>query len=333
MDAMRQARLLNDFQRAFPLVREPFAELAERVDADECDVRATLAARIGDGTISRIGAVFAPGAVGCSTLAAMSVPERELERVAAIVSARPEVNHNYEREHALNLWFVAAAVDRARLDATLSAIERDTGCGIVALPMIRGYALDLGFGLDGDLARHNAAARRHRVVEPRPLSPSEMQLVRALEGGLPIVQRPYRALGAPAGLDENDVLASLAAWIDEGIVSRFGIVVRHRALGYTANAMCVWDVPDAEVDAVGERLAAEGGVTLCYRRARSASWRYNLFCMIHGRARGVVEQRIAELDDALQLSRYPSAVLFSRRAFKQCGARYAAPPAGEPAAA
>jgi hypothetical protein len=98
--------------------------------------------------------------------------------------------------------------------------------------------------------------------------------------------------------------------------------------------MCVWDVPDADADAIGVALAREPGVTLCYRRARAMpTWRYNLFCMIHGRDREQVLATIERAARAHRLDRFASAVLFSRRAFKQCGARYSGRPAPDAATA
>ncbi len=103
-----------------------------------------------------------------------------------------------------------------------------------------------------------------------------------------------------------------------------GVVVKHRALGYHANAMVVWDVPDTETDRIGKLLADESCVTLCYQRPRRLpNWPYNLFCMIHGRERDAVLRRIEQIISYHQLHDIPHQVLFSVRAFKQCGARYA----------
>jgi DNA-binding Lrp family transcriptional regulator len=92
--------------------------------------------------------------------------------------------------------------------------------------------------------------------------------------------------------------------VDEGLIRRFGVVVRHHELGLEANAMCVWDVPDAEVSALGRRLAQEAAVTLCYRRSRvPPDWPYNLFCMIHGSAREEVLAARADSPSRLGLDR------------------------------
>jgi len=322
-----EMRLLNDFQSGFPLVRAPYAALAEALRVGESDVIASLGQLVAAGRVSRVGAVFRPGAIGVSTLAAMAVPADGLDRVARIVSARPEVNHNYEREHRYNLWFVVTAADAAALARTLAAIERDAGLVPISLPLVDDYWIDLSFDLDADLAHDRIEARRRvgarPADSPASLSGADRALVSALEHGLPLVPRPYARLAQGAGMSEASVQARLAEWLNRGIIKRLGVVVRHRALGYTANAMCVWDVPDAEVTALGEALALEAGVTLCYRRERAPpQWPYNLFCMIHGRDRATVAVHLAHLAQSHRLGRFDHAVLFSRQAFKQRGARY-----------
>ena len=151
----------------------------------------------------------------------------------------------------------------------------------------------------------------------------DLDLIAALQDGLPLVPRPYACLGQRIGLSEAEVIARLRGLIDRGVIRRFGVIVRHRALGYRANAMVVWDLPEAEVGAAGARLAALPYVTLCYRRPRRLpDWPYNLFCMIHGRDRLTVEGQIGRLNDTVGTQALPQAVLFSRRCFKQRGARF-----------
>ncbi len=140
-------RLLNEFQRDFPLVSRPYREIAARLGISEDDVIAALGELKTRGAISRIGAVVRPNSVGASTLAAMRVPPARLEAVAALVSARPEINHNYEREHDINLWFVVTADSRADVDAVLDEIATETGVTPLDLPLITPFHIDLGFDL------------------------------------------------------------------------------------------------------------------------------------------------------------------------------------------
>jgi len=140
-------RLLDEFQRDFPLGPRPFAEMATRLGVGEDTVIERLRALTAAGYISRIGAVVRPHAIGASTLAAMAVPPDELARVAALVSERVEVNHNYEREHDWNLWFVLTAPDQAALNAVIDEIEERTGYPVMNLPLLADYHIDLGFPL------------------------------------------------------------------------------------------------------------------------------------------------------------------------------------------
>lgn len=140
-------RLLDEFQRDFPLEPRPYEAIAERLGLTEDEVIATLERLRQSGAISRVGAVIEPNLVGASTLAAMRVPEARLDEVAALVSALPEVSHNYERAHVFNLWFVAAAPTRARLDAVLATIEAESGLEVLDLPLMEPFKLDLGFPL------------------------------------------------------------------------------------------------------------------------------------------------------------------------------------------
>lgn len=138
-------RLLDEHQRGFPLCERPFAEVGRRLGVGEGDVIARLKRLTAAGAVSRVGAVLAPRRIGASTLAAMAVPPGRLAQVAELVTAFPEVNHNYEREHRFNLWFVLTAADRARLDAVLAAIAAATGLPVLDLPMLEEYHIDLGF--------------------------------------------------------------------------------------------------------------------------------------------------------------------------------------------
>lgn len=160
---------------------------------------------------------------------------------------------------------------------------------------------------------------------------TDRTLLAALEPGLALVARPFAALAQQTGLEEQEVIERLRELHRQGIVSRFGVIVRHRALGYRANAMVVWDIPDDHVAAVAPTLAALPFVTLCYRRPRRPGWPYNLFCMIHGKDRETVRAQIVRANASAGTAGLPQAVLFSTRAFKQHGARYGALQAMEPA--
>ena len=142
-----EQRLLNDFQHGIPLTPRPFAEIAAQLGVYETTVLETYQRLCTEGVVSRIGAVFRPNSIGASTLAAMAVPGDDLEDTARIVNEFVEVNHNYEREHEYNLWFVVTADDEDRLQEVLGQIERRCGYPLLDLPLEQEFFIDLGFDL------------------------------------------------------------------------------------------------------------------------------------------------------------------------------------------
>jgi DNA-binding Lrp family transcriptional regulator len=310
--------VLNDWQHGFPLVDRPFAAIGATYGVAARTVIETCRELLAEGAISRIGGVWGAGAAGAALLCAFAVPSDRLDAVADIVSSEPGVNHNYEREHRFNLWFVVTGRDAGEVDAAVDALESRTGCRALRLRMQRAYRIDLGFDLRGKVGRAGAraAARGVRVAPP------DEPLAALVECGLPLLDRPYHAWAAALGVSGEHVRATLGRWLREGTLRRFGAVVRHHEAGFRHNAMTVFDVGDEAVDACGDALAAQRGVTLAYRRERAEGWPYNLYCMAHGRERADVDSAISAAIASSGLAACPRAVLFSRRRYKQAGGRY-----------
>lgn len=155
------------------------------------------------------------------------------------------------------------------------------------------------------------------------LTPDQQRLLAAVQNGFPLSERPFQEIGLQLGLSEETVLQGLRELLADGVIQRTGIVVHHHALGYRANAMVVWDLPDARVRATGEKICAFDFVSLCYvRRRAQPEWPYNFYCMIHGQRREETLARAEMLTASCGLEGIPRQILFSRRRFKQCGARY-----------
>ena len=140
--------LLNDYQHDFPLSERPYRDIADALGVAEAEVLSAFTELSDNGFISRIGPVIPPNHIGVSALVAMSVPEQQLQAVADKISAYPEVNHNYEREHRFNLWFVVIAADAGHLRAVIDSIEQETAYPTMQLPMLDDFFIDLGFKLD-----------------------------------------------------------------------------------------------------------------------------------------------------------------------------------------
>jgi len=147
-----EKQLLNDYQQGMPLVSEPYAEMAKELSqkgfsVNEQDIISSLNSLKDRGMVTRVGPVFKPQRVGGSTLAAIAVPDERMTEVAQIVSNFTQVNHNYQREHRFNLWFVVTAGSQQEVEDVLKEIEQKTGLAVMNLPMEQDYHIDLGFPL------------------------------------------------------------------------------------------------------------------------------------------------------------------------------------------
>lgn len=307
-DHLLDVRLLNDFQRNFPLCSAPFAELAGRLGVAEGAVLRKLEQLRREGRISRVGAVFAPRRIGASSLVAMAVPAEKLGIAADAVSRFPEVNHHDAREHHYNLWFVVTAGSEGRLQAALGAIALAAGYPVLQLPLLGEYRFDRL----ADGQAHSAPATSVASCPPTMLDEIERRLVMALQEGLPLFIRPFAILASRVGCDESEVIERIRRWCAQGVIKRFGVVARDRDLGHGGNAMLVHDIPDTDLDRTGELLAREPGISRSFARPRVLpNWPYNLFCMVQGPQRDELLVRIAELRQRLGLSDYAHEVLFS----------------------
>ncbi len=345
-----QQTLLNDWQTGLPLVSQPFETIAQMAGSTQKQVLQELRQFQEEGTISRVGPVFRPNCIGASLLAAVSVPEAELESVAMQINQFDEVNHNYEREHRFNIWFVVTASDLQALDVVVARIERLIGYQILCLPLLKDFHIDLSFKLefDGGCKCEDASGVTEKTSEvDRLLSeqylPSHLQgtldgeqwqtllasyepLIAQIQGGLPLVPQPYKAIGQLIGWSELQVAQALGHLCRQSVIKRLGVVVRHHELGYRANSMTVWDIPDERVNEVGKLLGDEPEVTLCYQRPRvKGRWPFNLFCMVHGKNHDTVRGQVEQLAAKHSLSHIHHELLFSKRRFKQRGAQYRVP--------
>lgn len=150
-------------------------------------------------------------------------------------------------------------------------------------------------------------------------------IIAATQAGLPLVLRPYHAVAARLGLPAAEVMRRIERMLADGVIRRIGAVPNHYALGYRANGMSVWDVPDAKVQLLGRKIGALDFVSHCYHRPRLLpDWPYNLFAMVHGRSREQVEAKVAEIARLLGEDDRGHAVLYSTRILKKTGLRIVA---------
>lgn len=152
-------------------------------------------------------------------------------------------------------------------------------------------------------------------------SERDKQIIRELQEGLPLVSRPYQVLAKKLNMSEEELLTRVKDFIDRGIIRRFGAAVRHQDLGYVANAMVVWQVPEERIEEVGRLMATFGEVSHCYQRpARLPDWPYNLFTVVHGQTHEDCCEIAARLSRASGITNYR--LLFSVAELKKGSMKY-----------
>jgi DNA-binding Lrp family transcriptional regulator len=331
-------RLIDRLHGGFPLSDRPFAQVAAELGLGEEALIERLRALLAAGVLTRFGPLFQiERAGGRFVLAALAVPAPRWSEVVALVNAHPEVAHNYRREHALNMWFVVGAASTAAADAVLAAIQAETGLEVFAFPKEREFFVELRLPLilPGEAARPTPTPSSAPVPAPAPapaaspaapvvLDDFDQALITATQGGLPLLQRPYEAVGAVLGVSAEAVRDRLADLLAQGVIRRIGAVPNHYALGFIANGMTVWDVDDTRVEELGQRIGALPGVSHCYRRPRHLPlWRYNLFAMLHGRNRAEVQAQAEQLRALLGDACRAHDILYSTEILKKTGLRLA----------
>ena len=292
-------------------------------------VRQRLERLRSEAVVRRVGPVFDAGRLGYATaLVAGQVPPERLEAVAAAAAELGGVSHNYERDHAYNLWFTLTRGSLAAVRQAAAELAAWAAVPLHVLPAERTYKVRVAFAPRGAATAGSPAAsagpHRHDIPPP-PAAPvrldaADRALVRRLQDGLELTEAPLAAVAAELGRTSDDVVATLRRWSAQGVLRRFGAVVAHRRLGVRANGLVLLDVPPGRIDAAARVLAAQADVTHCFGRPPLPELGCGLYAMLHGSTREAVRARAEALAEQVAASAWH--VLFSTRSFRRAPLRY-----------
>ncbi len=323
-------RLLNEMQDRFPLVREPFQELAERTGATEDGVLRRLQAMRDSGVLRQVSPIFDTKALGYATsLVAMHVPEDGLAAAAEVVNGHPGVSHNYRRTHEFNLWFTIAVPAGSDLQAHVDALHRDAGAvSTRMLPTLRLFKIGVTLDMTGQRemdhqSRPQYTHEQRETAASHTLTARDIEVVRAVQGDLPLEPDPFAAPARLLGLSVDELIATLGDLEKRGYLRRFAAILRHRKAGFGANGMAVWKVDEGAISAIGQTMAGYTSISHCYQRPVYADWRYNLFTMIHARKKSDCEAFVAQLAREHGLVEFD--VLYSTTEYKKVRLAYFTP--------
>jgi siroheme decarboxylase len=327
--------LLNLLQSQVPFVDRPFQRLAEQLGSNEADVLARLKRLKNPESpekpvIRQISAIFDSKSLGYQTaLVAARVEDTRIAQAAAIISAHPGVSHNYQRNHAFNLWYTLAVPPDSKLgvEETVDILHNRSGAlSTRILPTVRLFKIGVKFDMsaEGDISAR-AAPAAHHTPSPNeiPLTDRDKDAIRVLQQDLPLVPEPFKLLATQVGMTVTDLLNHAQEFIDRKIMRRFAAVLKHREAGISANAMGVWAVPPESQESFGQFAATFSAVSHCYARTIYPDWPYSVFTMVHATSREQCETLLKRISIETGIHEY--AALYSTTEFKKVRVKYFTP--------
>ncbi len=329
--------IMNVLQTDFPLVREPYCRVGERcrVSAEETLKRISALKR--KNVVRQIGAIFDTRRLGySSTLVAMRFADDDLDRGARILNAHPGISHNYARNGEFNLWFTLALPPGKDLQSEVAKLTRLSGAETARiLPTIRFFKIGVNFDMvnnvsnsrsyfvPDDFSRNGSTNSASATTVPTvdtDLNDLDIAFVREFQEDLRLVPQPFDAMASNLGLSVTGLFAKSNEMVERRLMRRYAAVLHHRRAGFSANAMVVWNVPEARSIEVGLSMAAHPAVSHCYERPRYDDWRFSHFTMVHAQTREECEEVATTIASDTGLDDYE--LLYSHREYKKTRVRY-----------
>jgi len=321
-------RLMNLLQSSFPLDPEPFALVASEAELELDDVLARTRRLLDERIIREITPIFDTRALGYeSMLVAAKVDAEQPQRAAAAVNAHPGVSHNYLRTHDFNLWFTIAVPPDSELGmaGTLAALMEETGAeSMRQLPTLTLFKINMNLEMEkGTEALASAVeAAPPRELERQPYDEDDIATIRALQGPMEAVERPYDTAAAELGISTDELLERLRTMVDRKLLRRVAAILFHRRAGFSANGMGVWKVPEEEIFETGRRMASFRGISHCYERPTYADWPYSVFTMAHGRSKQECDAILDSIAAECGIGPDDRATLYSSTEYKKIRLHY-----------
>jgi siroheme decarboxylase len=314
-------QLLNLAQKEVPLVPRPFEALATELGTTEDDVITRLGLwRDQKKVIRQISAIFDTRKLGYrSMLVAMRLPADRIDEGAKLVNEHPGVSHNYERDHEFNLWFTIATPPGMSLEAHVDRLHDLTGAEATRLlPTLKMFKIEVRLDVESGVS--NADSPAPPQVDIPELTDDDIRAIRALQQDMPLVSRPFAAVGEGEGFTEDEILGYAHKFVADTRMRRCAAILAHRRAGFLSNGMGVWKMDEERAEELGYKIASFPEVTHCYQRPTYEDWPYRVFSMVHARTEEKVRQVIEGISDETGLREYD--ILFSTKEYKKTRVPY-----------
>ena len=316
--------LLNEIQWTFPLVTRPFDAIAEKFDVSPATVKTRLNHLKEIGVLRQLSAIFDTRKLGySSSLVAMEIEPDKLESVANQINRHPGVSHNYERDHQFNLWFTLAVPPGSDLQTELKKFDVLEGIKKVRmLPTLQLFKIGVKLDMVEDKKHEVAPTEEKKEIKNVKFNPTEedKDFIRELQKDMSIIDEPFVNAANNLGITEDALFSKMKYYENIGVMRRFAAILRHRQVGFTANGMIVWKVPEDRIAEVGEKLGSFPQISHCYQRPTYPDWPYNVFSMIHCKTQDEANDMAKTIQDQIHVDDFR--ILFSSREFKKTRVEY-----------
>ena len=316
--------LLNEIQWTFPLVTRPFDTIAKKFDTTPEIIKEKLNNLKEIGVLRQLSAIFDTRKLGyTSSLVAMEIEHDKLDYVASQINRHPGVSHNYERDHQFNLWFTLAVPPGVDLNSELEKFNVLKGIKKVRmLPTLQLFKIGVKLDMVDDKKHEVAPTEEKKEIKNIKFEPTEedKDFIRELQKDMEIIDEPFVNAAKNLGITEDELFSKMKHYESMGVLRRFAAILRHRQVGFTANGMIVWKVPEDRITSVGETLGSFPQVSHCYERPTYDDWPYNVFSMIHCKTHDEAYEVAKIIQDQIDVNEYK--ILFSSREFKKTRVEY-----------
>ena len=316
--------LLNEIQWTFPLVTRPFDAIAKKFDVTPEIIKEHLNNLKKAGVLRQLSAIFDTRKLGyTSSLVAMEIESDKLEYVASQINRHPGVSHNYERDHQFNLWFTLAVPPGSDLKTEIDKFNVLKGIKKVRmLPTLQLFKIGVKLDMVDGKKHEVAPSEEKKEIKNVKFEPTEQDkdFIRELQKDMEIIDEPFVKAANNLGITENELFEKMKQYEDNGVMRRFAAILRHRQVGFTANGMIVWKVPEDKISEVGAKLGAFPQVSHCYERPTYSDWPYNVFSMIHCKTHDEANEMAKTIQNQIHVDDYK--ILFSSREFKKTRVEY-----------
>ena len=316
--------LLNEIQWTFPLVTRPFDAIAKKFNISPEKVKTRLSHLKEIGVLRQLSAIFDTRKLGySSSLVAMEIEPNKLEFVANQINRHPGVSHNYERDHQFNLWFTLAVPPGSDLQTELKKFDVLEGIKKVRmLPTLQLFKIGVKLDMVEDKKHAIAPTEEKKEIRNVKFDPTEedKDFIRELQKDMSIVDEPFTKAANNLRITEDELFSKMKHYENIGVMRRFAAILRHRQVGFTANGMIVWKVPEDRIAEVGEKLGSFPQISHCYQRPTYPDWPYNVFSMIHCKTQDEANDMAKTIQDQIHVDDFR--ILFSSREFKKTRVEY-----------